>query len=145
MAARLAGVLDLVESLPDGWGTRLSRQFGGVDLSGGEWQRIALARALYAASAGPSLLILDEPTAQLDVRQEAHFYNQFLDITAGHTTIVVSHRFASVRRADRIVVLDGGRVTESGTHDQLVAAGGKYAQLFAIQAERFNDEGATGA
>jgi ATP-binding cassette subfamily B protein len=138
-AALQAGALELVEALPDGWDTRLSRQLGGVDLSGGEWQRIALARALYAASSGPAILVLDEPTAHLDARQEADFYNHFLDMTAGHTTIIVSHRFASVRRADKIVVLEDGQITEEGTHDELVALSGKYAELFAKQAERFAD------
>jgi ATP-binding cassette, subfamily B, bacterial len=144
-AARQAGALELVEALPEGWDTRLSRQLGGVDLSGGEWQRIALARALYAAGSGPTILTLDEPTAHLDARQEADFYNHFLDMTAGHTTVIVSHRFASVRRADRIVVLENGHITEEGTHDELVALGRKYAQLFAKQAERFADSRAFGA
>ena len=91
-------------------GTRSSRpQYaGGVDLSGGQWQRIALARALYAVETGARVLVLDEPTAQLDVRGEAAFYDRFLELTAGVTSIVISHRFASVRRADRIAVLDGG-------------------------------------
>jgi ATP-binding cassette, subfamily B, bacterial len=144
-AARQAGALELVEALPEGWGTRLSRQLGGVDLSGGEWQRIALARALYAASSGPAILVLDEPTAHLDARQEADFYNHFLDMTAGHTTVIVSHRFASVRRADKIVVLEDGRITEEGAHDELVELGGKYATLFAKQAERFAGNGAESA
>ena len=144
-AALQAGALELVEALPERWDTRLSRQLGGVDLSGGEWQRIALARALYAASSGPAILVLDEPTAHLDARQEADFYNHFLDMTAGHTTIIVSHRFASVRRADKIVVLEDGQITERGTHDELVALSGKYAQLFATQAERFADNGADSA
>jgi ATP-binding cassette, subfamily B, bacterial len=144
-AARQAGALALVEALREGWGTRLSRQLGGVDLSGGEWQRIALARALYAASSGPAILVLDEPTAHLDARQEADFYNHFLDMTAGHTTVIVSHRFASVRRADKIVVLEDGQITEEGTHDELVGLGGKYAVMFAKQAERFSDSGTDGA
>jgi ATP-binding cassette, subfamily B, bacterial len=137
-AAEQAGALQIVESLPRGWETVLSPQYdGGVDLSGGQWQRIALARALYAVGAGARVLVLDEPTAQLDVRGEAAFYDRFLELTAGVTSIVISHRFASVRRANRIAVLDGGVITELGSHDELLAAGGTYAHMFRLQAERF--------
>jgi ATP-binding cassette, subfamily B, bacterial len=108
-----------------------------VGLSGGQWQRIALARALYAVDAGARVLVLDEPTAQLDVRSEAEFYDRFLELTHGVTSIVISHRFGSVRRAHRIAVLDGGRIAELGTHDGLLAAGGTYAEMFRLQAERF--------
>ena len=138
-AATLAGATDLIEGLPDGWDTVLVRGYGGSDLSGGQWQRIALARALYAASQGAPVLVLDEPTAHLDVRQEASFYGRFLAVTEGLTTVVISHRFSTVRRADRIVVLDGGRVVEEGAHDDLVARGGLYAGMFAAQAEPFAD------
>jgi ATP-binding cassette subfamily B protein len=117
-----------------------SRYSGGVDLSGGQWQRIALARALFAVQAGASVLVLDEPTAQLDVRAEAAFFDRFLELTRGLTTVVISHRFSTVRRADRIVVLDGGRITERGSHEELMAAGGQYAELFELQARRFADE-----
>jgi ATP-binding cassette, subfamily B, bacterial len=97
-----------------------------------------LARALYASEArAGGVLILDEPTAHLDARAEAGFYDSFFDVTAGCTTIVISHRFSTVRRAQRIVVLDGGRVAESGTHDDLLAAGGRYARMFELQASRF--------
>ena len=137
-AARRAGALDLVTALPDGWDTPLSRQLtGGADLSGGEWQRIALARALFAVAAGAGVLVLDEPTASLDVRAEAGLYDRFLDVTRGVTTIVVSHRFSTVRRAERIVVLERGRVVEDGSHDELVAAGGRYASMYTLQASRF--------
>ncbi len=137
-AAERAGALEVIESLPGGWDTVLSPQFhGGVDLSGGQWQRIALARALYAVESGSKVLVLDEPTAQLDVRGEAAFYDQFLELTAGVTTIVISHRFASVRRADRIAVLDGGSITELGSHEELLGVGGTYAEMFRLQAERF--------
>ena len=115
-----------------------------MDLSGGQWQRIALARALYAVEAGAGLLVLDEPTSQLDVRGEAAFYDRFLELTDGVTSIVISHRFASVRRADRIAVLDGGRITELGTHEELLDVGGTYASMFRTQAERFAARGACG-
>ena len=137
-AADRAGALAVIESLPRGWETILSPRYeGGVDLSGGQWQQIALARALFAVEAGARVLILDEPTAALDVRAEAELFDRFLSITQGLTTILVSHRFSTVRRADRIVVLDGGRVVEQGTHDELVAAGGRYAHMFLLQAGRF--------
>ncbi|MFN8074873.1 MAG: ATP-binding cassette domain-containing protein [Kineosporiaceae bacterium] len=110
---------------------------GGRDLSGGQWQRVALARALFAVRHGASILVLDEPTAALDARGEAEFYDAFLDLTAGVTSVVVSHRFSTVRRADSIVVLDGGRVAEQGTHEELLFAGGRYASMFTAQARRF--------
>ncbi len=119
----------------------LSRQFkDGTDLSGGQWQRLALARALYAVDAGAGVLILDEPTASLDVRAEAELYDRFLELTKGLTTLVISHRFSTVRRADRIVVIEHGRVVEDGTHDELLADGGHYARMFRLQAARFNDD-----
>jgi ATP-binding cassette subfamily B protein len=139
-AAERAGALSVVESLPHGWDTILSPRYtGGVDLSGGQWQRLALARALYAVETGARVLVLDEPTAQLDVRGEAAFYDRFLELTAGVTSIVISHRFASVRRADRIAVLDGGAITELGSHEELLGADGTYAEMFRLQAERFAD------
>jgi ATP-binding cassette subfamily B protein len=137
-AAERAGAAEIVEQLPRGWDTVLSPQYeGGVGLSGGQWQRIALARALYAVEMGARVLVLDEPTAQLDVRAEAAFYDRFLELTAGVTSIVISHRFGSVRRAHRIAVLDGGRVAELGTHEALLAQNGRYAEMFRVQAERF--------
>jgi ATP-binding cassette subfamily B protein len=129
-----AGLAELVSALPGGWDTPLSRQFrGGADLSGGEWQRVALARTLWAIEAGATVLILDEPTANLDVRAEARFYEQFLSLTQGRTTILVSHRFASVRQADLICVIDGGHVAEQGTHSSLMAMDGLYARMFDAQ------------
>jgi ATP-binding cassette subfamily B protein len=140
-AAEWAGAAEVIATLPDGPATVLSSRYsGGVDLSGGQWQRIALARALFAVQAGASVLILDEPTAQLDVRAEVAFFDRFLELTRGLTTVVISHRFSTVRRADRIVVLDGGRITEQGSHEELMAKGGQYAELFELQARRFADE-----
>lgn len=137
-AMRDAGGGELLADLPHGWETVLSREFeGGVDLSGGQWQRVALARALTAVRGGAGLLIMDEPTASLDVRAEAELFDRFLDLTRGVTTILVSHRLSNVRRADRIVVLHGGRVVEDGTHDALMRAGGRYAEMFSLQAGRF--------
>jgi ATP-binding cassette, subfamily B, bacterial len=121
-----------------GWDRVLSAEYaGGTDLSGGQWQRVALARALAAIDAGAGVLVLDEPTAALDVRAEAELFDNFLTVTRGLTTILVSHRLSSVRHADRIVVLEGGRIVEDGTHEELVAAGNGYARMFALQAERF--------
>jgi len=140
-AVEWAGASDVIAALPDGLSTVLSSRYpGGVDLSGGQWQRIALARALFAVEGGASVLVLDEPTAQLDVRAEVAFFDRFLELTRGLTTLVISHRFSTVRRADQIVVLDGGRITERGTHASLMTAGGTYAELFELQARRFADE-----
>jgi len=137
-AADRAGATDMIEKLPNGWRTILSPQYeGGTDLSGGQWQRVALARALYAIARGATVLILDEPTAQLDVRAEAAFYDRFLEITQGVTSIVISHRFSTVRRANRIAVLDGGQITELGSHTELLALKGTYADLFTTQAAAF--------
>ena len=143
-AADLAGATAIVDELDKGWETPLSRQLtGGTDLSGGQWQRLALARALFAVEGGARVLVLDEPSANLDVRAEAELYDRFLDVTAGLTTVVISHRFSTVRRADRIAVLVDGKVAELGSHDELVALGGVYAEMFMLQASRYEDEAMT--
>jgi ATP-binding cassette subfamily B protein len=139
--AEVAGIRDFVESLPAGWDTPMTRQLtGGADLSGGQWQRLALARALFAARHGATVLVLDEPTSWLDVRGEAAFFERFLDITEGLTTIVISHRFSTVRLADQICVVRDGGVAEVGSHDDLVAARGLYARMFRLQAARFAEQ-----
>jgi ATP-binding cassette subfamily B protein len=137
-AAREAGLDELVAELPRGWDTVLSREFSdGADLSGGQWQRVALARALFALDAGAGMLVMDEPTANLDVRSEAAIFDRLLDFTRGRTTVLISHRFSTVRRAQRICVLSGGRIVEDGSHDELLTLGGEYAQMFNLQAMQF--------
>ena len=113
---------------------------GGTDLSGGQWQRIALARALCAVQQGAGVVLLDEPTAQLDVRGEAEIFERVLTATRRCTTILISHRFSTVRLADRICVIEDGRVAELGSHDELMALGGRYRTMFDLQASRFADE-----
>ena len=128
--------------------TILARGYaGGTDLSGGQWQRVALARALASVSLGAGLVLLDEPTAQLDVRGEAEIFERLLAATRQSTTILISHRFSTVRHADRICVIEQGRAIELGTHGELMALGGRYKTMFDLQAQRFTgpegDEGAT--
>jgi ATP-binding cassette subfamily B protein len=128
--------------------TVLARGYaGGTDLSGGQWQRIALARALYAVRMGAGVVLLDEPTAQLDVRGEAEIFDRILAATRQCTTILISHRFSTVRHADRICVLEHGKVVELGTHEELIALGGRYRTMFDLQAQRFtateDEEGLT--
>ncbi len=110
---------------------------GGIDVSGGQWQRVALARALCEVREGAGVVLLDEPTAQLDVRGEAEIFRRVLDATRHTTTILVSHRFSTVRQADRICVVDHGRVVELGTHEELLAQRGRYHTMFDLQASRF--------
>ncbi|KOU62165.1 hypothetical protein ADK57_25180 [Streptomyces sp. MMG1533] len=137
-AARDAGLGPVLDRLPDRWETPLARsRTGGVDLSGGQWQQVVLTRALYALRTGAELLVLDEPTAHLDVRTEFDVFQRLADQRGKAGVVLISHRLSTVRQADRIVLLDGGRITESGTHDELMELGGTYAELFAIQAERF--------
>ncbi|MGP8236681.1 MAG: ABC transporter ATP-binding protein [Limisphaerales bacterium] len=126
--------------------TILARGYdGGTDLSGGQWQRIALARALCAVRLGAGVVLLDEPTAQLDVRGEAEIFERILSETRHCTTVLISHRFSTVRHADRICVLEHGRVIELGTHDELMAKGGRYRTMFDLQAKRFTAETEEGA
>ncbi|MFD3404729.1 ABC transporter ATP-binding protein [Kribbella sp. NPDC058693] len=121
--------------------TRLATGYGdGTDLSGGQWQRVALARALCAVRQGAGLVLLDEPTAQLDVRGEAAIFDRILTATRDVTTILISHRFSTVRHADRICVLEHGRVVELGSHDELMLLGGRYRTMFELQAKRFTAE-----
>lgn len=136
--ARQAGIEDLIARVPQGWDTPLSRAYqGGTDLSGGQWQRIAIARALYAVARGARLLVLDEPTAQLDVRAELDVFSRVTRAAQGVGIVLISHRLSTVRRADRIVLISDGRVAESGRHEELLAQDGQYARMFALQADRF--------
>jgi ATP-binding cassette subfamily B protein len=123
------GIGGLVDRMPEGMDTMLGRRFGAYELSGGQWQQLAIARA----NARPgSIQILDEPTSNLDVKTEFRIFSKFRDLAVGRTTILISHRFSTVSLADRINVMEGGRVVEEGTHDALVAGGGAYAQLYRL-------------
>lgn len=134
-AARRAGAHRLIENLPKGYDTVLGKTFDeGVDLSGGEWQFLAITRALMSDA---QVLILDEPTAHLDALREQELYERFAALTEGRTVVFVSHRFSTVRMADMIAVIENGRVSESGSHDQLIAQDGKYAHMYRAQAARY--------
>ncbi|MEU8356483.1 ABC transporter ATP-binding protein [Nonomuraea sp. NPDC048882] len=136
-ALESADALDLLDVLPAGLDTPLSRAFtGGRDLSGGQWQKVALARAMYALHPrGRQVLIVDEPTAHLDARAEREVFERLLERARGRTLVLISHRFATVRRADRIIVLDQGVIAEEGSHTELLATNGHYAHWYHLQAD----------
>jgi ATP-binding cassette subfamily B protein len=153
-ATERAGARELVEALPQGLETPVGRELGGRELSGGEWQKLALARAFMRApeptgpsrhageggsggGAGAQVLVLDEPTAALDVQSEYEVYRRFHDLTRGRMTLLISHRFSTVRMAHRILYLADGVIKEEGTHEALVARGGEYARLYALQAAQY--------
>jgi len=135
LAAHKSMADEVIGKLQRDYDQMLGRRFeGGVDLSGGEWQKVALARA-YLRDA--QVLILDEPTAALDARSEYEVFQRFADLTAGKMALFISHRFSTVRMADRIVVLEKGRIAEDGNHDQLTHLGGRYAEMFELQAASY--------
>jgi ABC-type transport system involved in cytochrome bd biosynthesis fused ATPase/permease subunit len=149
--AGAAGEALVVAALDDARGSHLAHHLsgldtplakaypGGTDLSGGQWQRVALARALAAVRVGAGVVLLDEPTAQLDVRGEVEVFERLLAATRGCTTVLISHRFSTVRLADAICVVEGGRVIEHGTHAELMELGGRYRTMFDLQASRFGE------
>jgi ATP-binding cassette subfamily B protein len=134
-AARRAGAHEHLSGLPEGYETVLGKEFaGGYDLSGGQWQRLALARAFFRDA---PLLVLDEPTASLDARSEHEVFERVRELARGRSVLLISHRFSTVRSADRIYVMERGQVIEAGSHDELVAYGGRYAELFDLQASAY--------
>jgi ATP-binding cassette subfamily B protein len=137
-AGRLAQADRFIEELPKGYDNPLGSEFfGGANLSLGQWQRIALARAFFRNA---PFVILDEPTASLDPRAEAALFENVRSLYKNRAVLLISHRFSSVRSADRIYVMDSGLVVESGTHEQLMAMGGQYAELFELQASAYHPD-----
>ena len=141
-AAERAGAAELLHRLPDGLDTQLGREFGGRELSDGEWQKLALSRA-YLRDA--QLLVLDEPTASLDVQTEYDIYTRFHELTSDRITLLISHRFSTVRMADRILFLADGRIQEAGNHADLIERNGEYARLYSLQAAQYLDQNAADA
>ena len=131
-----AGGESLLESLPEGLDTLLGRELGERELSGGEWQKLALARAYLRDS---QILVLDEPTAALDVQTEYRIYTRFHELTQGRLTLLISHRFSTVRMAGRILYLADGRIQEEGSHHELMSRDGEYARLYRLQAAHYLD------
>lgn len=136
-AAAAGGIEDVIEGLPEGYGQGLGRWFGGEELSVGQWQRLALARAFMRRS---PILILDEPTASLDAEAEVEIFSRFRSLAAERTAILITHRFSTVRMADRIVVFEGGRLTEDGSHAELLDRDGRYAKMFRLQAAGYTED-----
>jgi ATP-binding cassette subfamily B protein len=137
-ASRQAGSDQLIAGLPQGYDTALGKWFdAGVNLSGGEWQKVALARAFMRDA---RILLLDEPTSALDAQAEYELFERIHSLTRGRTAVYISHRFSTVRRADRIVFLEHGRLVEQGTHEQLMRLNGRYARLFRLQASAYTGE-----
>jgi ATP-binding cassette subfamily B protein len=137
-AAKIADADSFLSALPAGYQTPLSRRFaGGHELSGGQWQKVAIARAFYRRA---PLVIIDEPTASLDARAEYELFSSLHEVLRGRSALIISHRFSTVRTADRIYVLDQGRVVEHGSHDELMAVGGQYAELFHLQASAYSTD-----
>jgi ATP-binding cassette subfamily B protein len=134
-AAQKSGADSVISTLPEGYETTLGRWFSkGRDLSGGEWQKIALGRAFMRDC---QVLVLDEPTAALDAENEMRVFQQFRELTSDKMAVLISHRFSTVRMADRIFVIEQGHITEQGTHQELLAQGRTYARLFTLQAESY--------
>jgi ATP-binding cassette subfamily B protein len=134
-AIKQAGIEFNENNFPKGKDTMLSREFNGIDVSGGEWQRIAIARGLYRSY---DLIVLDEPTASIDPIEESRIYRNFIDISKGKTAILVTHRLSSVKIADRVIVMDSGKIVDMGLHSELLARNGLYAKMYNSQAAWYN-------